>query len=806
MTTGASAPRRHPRSDDLSDSHLSRRLGLALVLALVASAAGAQDTTGAGAVRGTVTDSRQQPVRDVAVCLVEASRCAVTDAQGAFAVVDVRAGRYQLEVAAPGRPLLSSPVDVRAGLDATIEVTLPDSGELQQTVTVSAPVFVAADEVKTSSFLASSGDILRSAGSLQDVTRYVQTLPGVVIGTNDFRNDLIVRGGSPLENLYVVDNVEIPNINTFANFASAGGTVSILDAQLIQDVTFLTGGFPASYGNRTSSVLQTALREGSRERVAGRATVGFAGAGAVVEGPLSGGRGSWIVSGRRSFLDLVTNDVGIGGVPVQYTVNGKLLVDIGSRHRLWLLNVTGVDEIRLGLTEDSELSDELSNFDIRYDGWRSATGFNWQQTFGTRGVGLFGVTYSRADVRQRVQDLVREGVPAPGTPVEDQLASGVTVFAEDSGESETTVKYDFTVYAPVVQKVQAGASVKRLGIDYNAASPFGTDSPYFVLPDQNPFSLIERETTSQWSGYVQGSPRIGSRLGVTAGVRLDRYSFLSATRVSPRAGVSLDVTRDWSVRASAGRFYQQPLFLFLTAFPDNRPLRPFRADHLVLGTDVTRGFMRMTAEVYQKRYAEYPVSRDVPSLSLANVGDTFAVREILFPLISAGTGLVRGIELNIEQRASPARPFYGQLNVTASRARHAGSDAIRRPGSFDYPVVVNALGGYRLSATWDLSVRAAYLSGRPFTPYDAVLSSAQRRGVYDLLLVNANRTPDYFRADVRVDRTFRINDRPVIVFVGVQNVTNRRNIAGYSWDRRANTQSTQEQLGLFPIVGLDWQF
>jgi hypothetical protein len=368
------------------------------------------------------------------------------------------------------------------------------------------------------------------------------------------------------------------------------------------------------------------------------------------------------------------------------------------------------------------------------------------------------------------------------------------------------VKYDFTAYAPVVQKLQAGASIKRLGIDYNAASPFGTDSPYFVLPDQNPFLLIERETTSQWSGYVQGSPRIGSRLGVTAGVRLDRYTFLSATRVSPRAGLSVDVTRDWSVRASAGRFYQQPFFLFLTAFPDNRSLRPFRADHLVLGTDVTRGSMRMTAEVYQKRYAEYPVSSDVPSLSLANVGDTFAVREILFPLSSTGTGLVRGIELNVEQRASTARPFYGQLNVAVSRARHAGSDGIRRPGSFDYPVVVNALGGYRLSAKWDLSLRAAYLSGRPFTPYDAQLSSAQHRGIYDLRLVNANRAPDYFRADVRVDRTFRINDRPVILFAGVQNVTNRKNIAGYSWDRRANTQSTQEQLGLFPILGLDWQF
>jgi hypothetical protein len=211
----------------------------------MATAGAAQDTTGAGAVRGRVNTAAGEPAADVAVCLPAISRCVVTDARGRFVVPDVRQGRYRVEILAPALPTLTTDLDVRAGLDATIEVTLPDAGGVQETVTVTAPQFVTAEEVKSSAFLVSSRDILLSAGALQDVSRYVQTLPGVVFGANDFRNDLIVRGGSPLENLYIVDNVEIPNINTFANFASAGGTVSILDAQLVQDVTFLTGGFPA---------------------------------------------------------------------------------------------------------------------------------------------------------------------------------------------------------------------------------------------------------------------------------------------------------------------------------------------------------------------------------------------------------------------------------------------------------------------------------------------------------------------------------------------------------------------------------
>ena len=156
---------------------------------------------------------------------------------------------------------------------------------------MTAPAFQAPEAVKNSGFLVAPREILKSAAALQDVSRYVQGLPGVVIGTNDFRNDIIVRGGSPLENLFVVDNVEIPNINAFANFASAGGTVSLLDAELLQDVTFLTGGYPAPYINRTSSVLQVTQREGNRKEFGGWATLGFAGAGAILEGPINVGKG-----------------------------------------------------------------------------------------------------------------------------------------------------------------------------------------------------------------------------------------------------------------------------------------------------------------------------------------------------------------------------------------------------------------------------------------------------------------------------------------------------------------------------------
>jgi hypothetical protein len=786
-----------------------RALILAPVFAMLGTdAATAQDTAGVAVVRGAVVDAGGGAAGGVAICVATTGQCDVTGPDGRFAIAGVRAGRYPLEVIATGTPaFLTQEIEVRAGLDVVVDVALPGTVAVAETVTVTPPTFAFPEEVRNSGYLVSPIEILSSAGALQDVSRYVQTLPGVAIATVDFRNDLIVRGGSPLENLYIVDNVEIPNLNAFATFASAGGTVSMLDAALVQNVTFLTGGYPAAYGNRTSSVMQITQRDGSRTRLSARGTFGYAGAGAIAEGPLGRrGSGSWIVSARRSLLDVFTDDVGIGGVPVLYTLNAKAVYDVSRRDRLWLVSVGGVDEVRLGLTEESDLEDELSNLDVRYEGSRSATGVNWQRLFGTRSVGLLGITYSRAAVNQRVNDLLRGGVPPPGTPVEDQLAAGELVFRESSTESEATIKYDLTTYLTPFGKLQGGGAIKHQRVRYDAASPFGSDGPYFPVADVNPFALDEQTTSYQIAAYLQGTRAITDRLSLTIGGRLDHYQYVDSIRVGPRVAVDYDLTRRLSVRGSWGRYVQQPFSLFLAAYPENRLLDPFESDHYVGGIQyTTQAAVRVTAEVYRKVYRDYPVSSQIASLSLANVGDTFAIRDILFPMVSAGRGQVDGVELFAERKPGVGR-WHGQANLAVSRARHAGLDGVLRPGSFDYPVVANLAGTYRWSSRWELSTRFAYLRGRPYTPFDLAASTTQRRAVYDLARVNASRVPDYLRLDLRIDRRLQVGGDEVSLFAGVQNVTNRRNLAGYSWDRRQNTVRVNEQLGIFPIVGIDWAF
>jgi outer membrane receptor protein involved in Fe transport len=360
-----------------------------------------------------------------------------------------------------------------------------------------------------------------------------------------------------------------------------------------------------------------------------------------------------------------------------------------------------------------------------------------------------------------VKDLVRDAVPPPEVPPDTLIETSPVVYAEASREGETAIKYDLTLHVPGVDTIQAGGSVRTFGLDYEVRSPYGNDTPFAPEPGLDPLDFAERFRAYQSSAYAQLTTNLTPRLGLTAGGRFDQYQYLGQHRFSPRGGLSFALSDRLSWRASAGVYYQPPPFLFASSFPDNRRLQPWRSNHLVTGFSWSpRPGLHVNAEVYRKTYREYPVAAELPSVSLANIGDTFDVRSILFRLVSEGTGHAEGLELFVEKRLTGR--VYGQANLAFSRTRHAGLDGVLRPGSFDYPQVFNLTGGYQLTPRWDV--------------------------------------------DLRADRRLTVRGQDLNVFFGVQNVTNRRNLAGYSWNRRTNALQVNEQQGVFPILGFDWRF
>ena len=428
-------------------------------------------------------------------------------------------------------------MDVRAGLDGTVEITLPKVEDFQQTVTVTAPAFQAPEAVKNSGFLVAPREILKSAAALQDVSRYVQGLPGVVIGTNDFRNDIIVRGGSPLENLFVVDNVEIPNINAFANFASAGGTVSLLDAELLQDVTFLTGGYPAPYINRTSSVLQVTQREGSRKEFGGWATLGFAGAGAILEGPINAGEG--IMGGvgatqlPRSLHRRCRVRRRAGGVHVQR--QGGLRPDaprphLGGEHRGHRRDSARPHRVERSRRGDRELRHPLRRLAQRH--------------------GLQLAAHLRVARRgpARRHPLRGQGRPAgEGPGGAGRAAAGRAPRGRHRAESRSSTSRTrararppssttSTLHVPFFDTVQAGGSFKTFRIDYTAESPYGNDTPYSPVPGIDPFFLDTRFRSYQTGAYLQASKQVALARERHAGRTLRSLRHPVAGPVQPARG------------------------------------------------------------------------------------------------------------------------------------------------------------------------------------------------------------------------------------------------------------------------------
>ena len=166
-----------------------------------------------------------------------------------------------------------------------------------------------------------------------------------------------------------------------------------------------------------------------------------------------------------------------------------------------------------------------------------------------------------------MKDLVAQGVPPPGVPPEVVIARSPVVYAEDSREGETTIKYDLTLRLPLFDTVQAGGSFKTFRIDYAVESPYGNDTPYSPVAGIDPFFLDTQYRSYQTGAYLQASKQLASRLNVTLGGRFDHYAVLSQARFSPRAGVNVRLTDTLSWNSSAGAYYQQPAFLFVSASP-----------------------------------------------------------------------------------------------------------------------------------------------------------------------------------------------------------------------------------------------
>jgi hypothetical protein len=771
---------------------LSRGLAIGVMAVLLPCALrgqGAAPAQGTGVITGRVTAAvTEAPLTGVAVRVLPQDVVALTDSAGRFTLRGLRTGIVRLEARRLGyAPVLKGDIAVSPAKPAEVAITMQPVNVQLEAVTVRPQAFPAqmAASTPVSTQRYSAEEVRRQPGAQEDVLRAISIAPGVGV-TSAARNDLIVRGGAPFENLFVVDNIEVPNINHFGSQGSTGGPISLINIRFVESASLSAGGFGARFGDRTSSATAITLREGNRERVAGELNVAATQVGAVLEGPI-GRNASFFVNARQSYLDLLFKALGFSFLPQYTDATAKLVWRPTSRDAVSFLTIAARGTISFNNDEDSSRvsnSQVLAPTQTQY-----FSGLTWKRLV-PRGVltSTLGRTYTRYESAQR-----------------DSLL--VPVFESRSREGENTLRSDLTMQLRPDLEFEAGTIFKY-------ASDLRYDATLAGFARRNaagapqPLRVDTSFTALRNGSYAQATWQAAPRLRVSGGLRGDWYGFLqNATRVSPRASASLQLNAATTATLAGGRYWQAPSYIWLVGDAGNaQRLRPFRADQLVAGiTRLVGSDLKVQLEVYGKRYGDYPVRLFRPQAVLSPNGFDDVTTDIPFglePLASTGTGDAYGAELFVQKKLG-ASPYYGQLSASVNRTRFTGVNGVATPGAFDTPVIANGVLGWRPNARWEVATRIRAGSGLPLTPY---VTDGALAGTLDFSQYNAQRLGAFFAADVRIDRRFVFGRRQLIAFIDLQNVTNRENEQPPSWNPRLRIVERQPSIGLLPGIGLNLEF
>jgi hypothetical protein len=736
-----------------------------------------------GSVHGTVTDAvSNQPLAGANIILIGTNFGAATDIDGHYEIKSVPVNTYQIRASIIGySSATKTDVVVNPSKPVEIDFSLNEEAIRLEDITVKAGYFSKSptDIISTRSF--GYEEIRRTAGGFEDVVRALSLLPGVA-QADPGRNDLIVRGGAPSENLYIVDGIEIPNINHFGTQGAAGGPLSFINLDYVKETSFSTVGFSAEYGDRLSSVLKINLKSGREDRLGGKATISATQFGLNLEGPL-GKNNNFIFSARRSYLDFIFKAAGFGFVPEYY--------DLILKTDFKLDNVNSISYLFTGAFDNVKYFNETA--DQRYDNARIlgsdqkqyASGINYQHLIHN---GFFNIILSRTfvdyDTRQN-----------------DTLLN--PIFQNVSREQENSLRADLVYKFSSTTEISTGLMGKIIKFNADILMPnfitsFGDSLPVTSLVTENHYTKA--------SAYINLNNVLFERLKTNLGIRVDYFSPLKKKLyIGPRISVSYNLNDLTSINASTGIYYQSPSYIWLASMENKKNLKDIGSKHFVLGIDhLVREDTQIKIEGFYKRYSEYPVSILRPYLILANTGAGYGGAEDNFsefgmePLTPQGSGNSKGIELSIQKKLSELS-FYGIFSLTYSETRFSPLDKIERPGIFDQRWILNLSGGYKFDENWEASLKFRFAAGSPYTPFEP-----------DGTQLVSRYLTEYFNPlhslDVRVDRRWYFSNLSLITYIDIQNVYNNTSSNSIRWDPRTRTAKMGKSIGILPSIGVSLEF
>lgn len=715
-----------------------------------------------GVIKGKITNSINNESLPAVTVVIQGTTIGVlSDMDGKYTIDKLKPGFYNIEFKYIGfKSKAVYEVQVSNSKPTIIDVELEEESKKIAEVEVKASSFYKPQESPVSLRTIGVSEIKRNPGGNRDISKVIQSLPGVAT-TVSFRNDIIIRGGAPNENKFYLDGIEIPNINHFATQGSTGGPVGLINVDFVKEVDFYSGAFPSNRGNALSSVFDFKFKEGRTDRTGASLTLGSSDLATVIEGPI-GKKTTYIASYRRSYLQFLFKALELSFLPEYNDLQFKVKTKIDDKNEITFIGLGALDDFSLNLdankTEDQKYQLQVlpvfgqSNYTI---------GTNYKHF---RKSGFSTIVLSRNYLNNTTEKYTNNDETLP------------KILDYSSKEIENKLRIENTNLL----------NGYKFNYGVNLESSTYTNDTY----NNTNFGVIDYSSKLDFYKYglfIQSSKGyLSERMQLSLGLRADGNTFNSEMKnplnqFSPRFSVSYSITEKLSINSNVGRYYQTPAYTILgyrntTGNLVNANVKYLTNTQYVLGLEYnTLSNLRFTAEGFYKQYANYPMLATAgDTIPLANLGADFGVVGDR-PVASLTKGRSYGLELLAQQKLQ--KGFYGIVALTLVRSEFQNKLNEYVPSSWDNRYIMSLTGGKIFKKNWEVGAKLRVSGGAPYTPYDLSFSSIKSnydinpQGTLDYNRLNQIRLNNFYQLDVRVDKKYNFKNVSFNIFLDIQNLT-----------------------------------
>ena len=762
-----------------------------------------------GRLSGVVVDKLTQKILpNVSVSIEGIAKGVIADTNGIFRITGIPLKTYNIIFSLVGyKKQILFNVVINAGNENNFNIELEQSGGALTEVLVKTnkrTARAATLETPLSVQRLTTEEIKSNPGGNFDISKVIQSLPGVGggAGGGGFRNDIIIRGGAPSENVFYLDGIEMPVINHFQTQGSAGGPQGILNVSFIEDVKLSSSAFDARYDNALSSVFQFKQKTGNINKLQGNIRLSATELSGTLEGPLSKDKKTtFLASIRRSYLQLLFTAIDLPIRPSYWDFQTKITRQIDKKTTLSFIGIGAIDDFRFAAIKKAtpeKLYILNSNAFIKQ--WTYTAGLSLKRLVknGFVNIALSRNTFDN-DVNQyednTTQIEAQKTLTYRSRETENKLRVDINKNINDWKIAYGTVaqvsEYDTKTFAVIRRELKDGfGNIIQNAVTVNFTSPLNSFLRY--------------------GAFAQVSKRFfNSRLGISAGLRSEMNTFTTTGNnglktLSPRISASYILADKWTANASIGRYFKIAPYTIL-GFANNannlvnKNSLYQRSDHYVAGIEyLPNDGLRFTAEGFYKDYANVPVSIS-KGISLANLGGDFNVlgNEAV---VTNGKGRAYGFEFFAQKKLT--NKFFGILSYTFYRSEYAGLDNKLIASAWDNRHLLTVTWGYKFPRNIELGLKFRYQGGALYSPFDDVASKANYlslgQGMVDYARLNTQRLGGFNSGDVRIDKKWNFKKMTIDLFLDVTNWYIAKNpaIPTYTFRRNANNTAFLTTNGL----------